>query len=131
VVRDPSGGRCSDDRTGGYPADMRPLVLTIAAVALSACGCSRPAEHHFVAPVLLKRGMTLTQARQIAGPPHEVIRRPELLRLNGGHSPFSQVWVYTEPAPSTASTFVYFDRVGRVRAVQQSTGKAVSFGGIS
>jgi hypothetical protein len=110
---------------------MRLLIVAVVVVGLSGCGDSRSVEHHFVAPVLLKTGTTFAQARQIAGTPHEVIRRPQLLRDNE-HSPFSQVWVYTEPAPSTATTYVYFDRAGRVRAVQRSTGKgAISFGVLS
>jgi hypothetical protein len=109
---------------------MRFLVATIAVAVVSGCGGSRATEHQFVSPQLLKRGMTLARARELAGPPHEVIRRPELLRGNE-HSPFSQVWVYTETKPSTASTYVYFSRTGRVLAVLRSSGKrAISFGAL-
>jgi hypothetical protein len=112
----------------GYSAGVRFLVATIALAVLSGCGGSRSAERHFVSPQLLKRGMTFARARQLAGPPHEVIRRTELLRDNE-HSPFSQVWVYVEPKPSTATTYVYFSRTGRVLAVLRSSGKgAISFG---
>jgi hypothetical protein len=103
------------------------LVATIAVAMVSACGGSHSAERDFVSPQLLKRGMTFARAHQLAGPRHEVIRRAELLRGNE-HSPFSQVWVYTEPNPSTAITYVYFSRTGRVLAVQRSSGKAISFG---
>jgi hypothetical protein len=103
------------------------LVATIAVAMVSACGGSHSAERDFVSPQLLKRGMTFARAHQLAVPPHEVIRRAELLRGNE-HSPFSQVWVYTEPKPSTAITYVYFSRTGRVLAVQRSSGKAISFG---
>jgi len=109
-------------------AGLRFLVATIAvAVVAIGCGGSRPAERHFVSAQLLKRGMTFARAQQLAGPPHKVIRRPELVRSNGEDSPFSQVWVYTEPKPSTAATYVYFSRTGRVLAVLRSTGKPVSF----
>ena len=112
----------------GYSAGVRFLVATIAvAVVASGCGASRPAERHFVSAQLLKRGMTFARARQLAGPPHKVIRRAELVRANGEDSPFSQVWVYTEPKPSTAATYVYFSRTGHVLAVLRSTGKPASF----
>jgi hypothetical protein len=106
------------------------LVATIAVALVSGCGGSRPAERHFLSPQLLKRGMTFERAQQLAGPPHEVIRRAQLLHGNE-HSPFSQVWVYTEPKPSTATTYVYFSRTGRVLAVLRSLGKgAISFGAL-
>jgi hypothetical protein len=107
---------------------VRFLVATIAVAAVSGCGGSRTAVRHFVSPVLLKRGMTFARTQRLAGPPHEVIKRAELLRGNE-HSPFSQVWVYTEAKPSTATTYVYFSRTGRVLAVLRSSGKrAISFG---
>jgi hypothetical protein len=107
----------------GYSAGLRFLIATIAVAVVGGCGGSRPAERHHVSPALMKRGMTFARVRQLAGPPHEVIGRPELERANGEDSPFSQIWVYTEPKPSTAATYVYFSRSGRVLAVLRSTGK--------